>query len=84
MNEIISTDIISPQNYQWFEDFAKKDKPIPGMPSDLQGYILKSAGWHFTHEKALQVRDELMHERKFFTGVVTEKRFERPFSLCEH
>jgi hypothetical protein len=83
-NEIISTDIIPPQNFQWFEDFAKETKPISGIPHDLQAFILKSTDWHFTHEKALEIREDLMKERKFFTNVVTENRFERPFSLCEH
>lgn len=83
-NEIISTDIIPPQNYKWLEDLMKQEKPIPGMPHDLQAHILKQTDWHFTHEKAIQVRDDLMQERKYFTSVVTEQRFERPFSLCEH
>ena len=83
-NEIISTDIIPPQNYKWMEDLIKSEKPIPGMSHDLQAHILKHTDWHFTHEKAIEVRDDLMQERKYFTNVVTEHRFERPFSLCEH
>ena len=41
-NEIISTDIIPPQNYKWLEDLMKYEKPIPQMPHDLQAHILKT------------------------------------------
>jgi hypothetical protein len=80
---ILSTSIVPPQQQSWFEMAMKKDKPIPGLPGDIQG-LIGGHDWFFPHEKALQVRLELMKERKFFTDESTRQVFERPFSLCEH
>jgi hypothetical protein len=80
---ILSTSIVPPQQQSWFEMAMKKDKPIPGLPGDMQG-LIASKGWFFPHEKALEVRLELMKERKFFTDENTKVVFERLFSLCEH
>ncbi len=80
---ILSTSIVPPQQQSWFEMEMKKSKPIPGMPADLQG-LIGAKDWFFPHDKALEVRQELMKERKFFTDNNTREVFERPFSLCEH
>ena len=80
---ILSTSIVPPQQQSWFEMAMKKNKPIPGMPGDIQG-LIGGQSWFFPHEKALEVRLDLMAERKFFTDANTKEVFERPFSLCEH
>jgi hypothetical protein len=80
---ILSTSIVPPQQQSWFEMAMKKDKPIPGMPGDIQG-LIGGRDWFFPHDKALEVRLDLMKERKFFTDANTKEVFERIFSLCEH
>ena len=79
---ILSTSIVPPQQRSWFEMEMKKSKPIPGMPGDIQG-LIGGQDWFFPHEKALELRLELMKERKFFTDANTKEVFQRPFSLCE-
>lgn len=79
-----STAFVPPQQQDWFTEFAVNNKIIPGMPRDVQGLIASQNEWHFPHEKALQVRLDLMEERKFLQSANTAARFERQCSLCEH
>ncbi len=80
---ILSTSIVPPQQQSWFETEMRKSKPIPNLPADLQG-LIGARDWFFPREKALEVRLELMKERKYFTQANTTEVFERPFEMCEH
>ena len=78
---ILSTAHIPPQQQAWME--LEIDKIFTNFPSEVRALIMQYA-WHFPHERALQVRDEVMTERKYFTEQNTETVFLRAFSLCEH
>ena len=78
---VLSTAHIPPQQQAWME--TELDQIFTNFPSEVRMLIAQYA-WHFPHERALQVRDEVMTERKYFTKQNTETVFLRAFSLCEH
>ena len=80
---ILSTAHIPPQQQAWMELELDRMQVFARFPTDVRNLIMQYA-WHFPHERALQVRDEVMTERKYFTEQNTEKVFLREFSLCEH
>ena len=80
---VLSTAHIPPQQQAWMELELDRMQVFARFPSEVRELIMQYA-WHFPHERALQVRDEVMTERKYFTEQNTEKVFLREFSLCEH
>ena len=81
---VLSTSIVPPQQLSWMQQEMKKNQPLGGgMPGHVQSLIVEN-NWDFTWKKALEIRQELMDERKYFVVQNTRERFERVFSLCEH
>ena len=80
---VLTTALVPPQQQTWFEMELDHLQIFSCFPTEVRELIMQYA-WHFPHERALQVRDEVMNERKYFTEQNTEKVFLREFSLCEH
>ena len=80
---VLSTAHIPPQQQAWMELELDRMQVFARLPTTVRSLIMQYA-WHFPHDRALQVRDEVMTERKYFTEQNTEKVFLREFSLCEH
>jgi hypothetical protein len=69
---------------QWDRRFERITSSLPSaLPLVLLNVIGGYARQGFTKEEALEIRRELMKERKFFVDKHNEV-WEREYSLCEH
>jgi hypothetical protein len=78
------------------QNFSLKDPKKPGVRKILVFFLvdpnvrivstvdIPRQKSYVTREMANQIREDLMHERKYFTDEHTKKCYERDFSLCEH
>jgi hemerythrin len=62
---------------------ASSSKPIAELPTVLVELISSYARHGFTHDEALEIRRQLMVERKYFIDQHNDA-WERSYSLCEH
>ncbi|PVU92923.1 hypothetical protein BB559_003551 [Furculomyces boomerangus] len=82
---IYSTAHIPPQQLSWFQiELMKNKNKLSELPGLITEEISKTLDWPASLEETKKHREELMKERKFYTGIKEEGPFERHFSLCEH
>ena len=79
-----STASVPPQQRSWLARELRRMALFRLLSDELLELILSYLPGLLTYEQACERRAHLMHERKFFEGMVNEEVFERPFSLCEH
>ena len=80
---VLSTALVPPQQQAWMEMEMNHLQVFSRFPAEVRSLIMQYT-WHFPHDLALQVRDDMMGERKYFTEENTQLVFLREFSLCEH
>ena len=54
------------------------------MPRDCFWKVVEHLEYGMSRDEAMERRQRLMDERKFFVDTSNEEWFEREFSLCEH
>lgn len=89
-DRVVSTDKVPPQQADWWSERVRSapSKLTSQLPKELLDQIIEAVEWPMSMEKAKEVREELMEERKRFDklshdyeGAFSDDRF---FSLCEH
>lgn len=81
---IPSTTSVPPQQREWLVMELRAMSRFWRLPQDCFACIVKHLEGGMSFEQAVERRERLMMERKFFVQGSNEQWFERPFSLCEH
>jgi hypothetical protein len=79
----VSTAHIGDQQWNHNGGIQLRSSLMTALPLVLVNVIEEYAKTGFTREEALEIRRELMKERKFFVDKHNEV-WEREYSLCEH
>ena len=78
---ILSTSDIPPQQLSWHNEASS----LPSLlPAEVQEVLDTKRDFPLSLEKAKELREELMKERKYLHEENKDEWFEREFSLCEH
>lgn len=78
---ILSTADIPPQQLSWHNEASS----LPSLlPAEVQEVLDTKRDFPLPLEKAKELREELMKERKYLHEENKDEWFEREFSLCEH
>ena len=80
---IKSTALVPPQQQSWMEMELDRIHIFSRLPLEVRELIMQYT-WHFTHDMALEVREDVMDERKYFVDSNTQKPVLREYDLCEH
>ncbi|BGP63401.1 hypothetical protein NBRC10512_000259 [Rhodotorula toruloides] len=83
---VISTARVAPQQRDWLADeLDGLPQAVRGrLPTELWQRTMEEVEGTFTLKEAKEIREDLMHERKYLVDSNTKDVFEREFSLCEH
>ncbi|KAJ2006506.1 hypothetical protein GGI04_001855 [Coemansia thaxteri] len=81
---IPSTEIVPPQQKDWWADGALSTGPLENLPLLIKDGIMKQVDFPMSLEEAKKIRLELMAERSVSNSEVSETLFNPPFYLCEH
>ncbi|KAJ2778813.1 hypothetical protein H4R18_004385 [Coemansia javaensis] len=81
---IPSTEIVPPQQQDWWADTAKGALEALHLPDLVMDSIIKNVDSPMSLERAKELRLELMAERSTNNSSVDEASFAPPFFLCEH
>ncbi|BGO97415.1 hypothetical protein NBRC10513v2_004765 [Rhodotorula toruloides] len=83
---VISTARVAPQQRDWLADeLDGLPQAVKGrLPTELWQRTMEEVEGTFTLKEAKEIREDVMHERKYLVDATTKDVFEREFSLCEH
>jgi len=62
---VLSTSSVPPQQREWFIEDLWQIPPFDGLPLEILTRIVQLLDWPLSMEKAKQVRDEMIQERKY-------------------
>ncbi|KAJ2867481.1 hypothetical protein GGI22_001042 [Coemansia erecta] len=81
---IPSTEIVPPQQQDWWNEAFAMDNPIRNLPSLVQRTIYDNVSFPLSLDNAKSIRLDLMAERTAGNENAGEELFSPRFTLCEH
>ena len=78
---VLSTRDVPPQQMAWHDEESRLARL---MPEEVKRKVDSLREFPVSLERARELREELMDERRLVVATTNEEVFEREFSLCEH
>ncbi|KAJ1992039.1 hypothetical protein GGI25_006244 [Coemansia spiralis] len=81
---IPSTEIVPPQQQEWWADTISSVDPIGNLPTLVMDTVLENVLFPISMRDAKNIRLELIAERSTTNSNITENFYTPYFTLCEH